>query len=158
MFSKKESGTREIFDTWIGANTFFEGNIESEGTVRIDGRVKGDIRVNGDAFVGESAQITGNINASNVHLSGTIEGNIRSTGVLKILSTARLYGDIHVNGFVAEEGAIFQGKCSMTDVGQSQKPPVKTPVKKAEKEYKKGSVLDHIYEGKESGDDIKAAE
>lgn len=158
MFSKKESGSREIFDTLIGVSTFFEGNIESEGTVKIDGRVKGDIKVNGDVFIGESAQITGNIYADNIHLSGTVEGNMRSTGVLKMLPTSKLYGDIHVNSFVADEGAIFQGKCSMADAGQNDKSPVKTPSRKAAKEYKKSSVLDQIYEEKESKNEVKDAE
>jgi len=151
MFNKKDSGFREAFDTLVGTNTTLEGNIISEGTVRVDGKVKGDVNVNGDVFVGNSACISGNITADNVHLSGTVEGNIRSTGILRILSTARLFGDIQVHSFVTDEGALFQGKCSMIEVPEPEKAAEKIVVKKAasSKDYKKSSVLDQIYDQKE---------
>jgi len=155
MFNKKDSGCKEGFDTLIGTNTSFEGNIESEGAVRVDGKVKGDLKVNGDVYVGENAIITGSIDASNVHLSGTVEGNIHSTGVLRILATAKLYGDIHVRSFVADEGALFHGKCSMVEIPESEKLPEASKGKKTSKEYKKSTVLDQVYEEKEKNRELK---
>lgn len=145
MFSKKSAGFREGIDTLVGSNTLFTGNIEAEGTVRIDGKLKGDIKVSGDVYVGDQATITGNIDAANVHLSGTVEGNITAKGILKILSTAKLYGDIRINSFVADEGALFQGKCTMLEVS-----PVDNPTEKntSKKNYKKSNVLEDVYEDK----------
>lgn len=145
MFSKKDSGFREGVDTLVGSNTLFTGNIEAEGAVRVDGKVKGDIKVTGDVYIGDRASITGCIDAANVHLSGTVEGNISAKGILKILSTAKLYGDIKVNSFVADEGAFFQGKCNMMEID-----PVNKPVEKnsSKKNYKKSSVLEDVYEEK----------
>ena len=93
--------------------------------MRIDGKVKGDIKVEGDIYVGEKAVITGNLTAANVNLAGTVEGNITSKGILKILSTAKLYGDIKVNSFVADEGALFQGKCSMMESTEGKRLQIK---------------------------------
>lgn len=145
MFNKKDAGFREGVDTLVGSNTVFTGNIEAEGTVRVDGKVKGDIKVTGDVYVGDRATITGNIEAANVHLSGTVEGNISAKGLLKILSTAKLYGDIKVNSFVADEGAFFQGKCNMMEVTPVDKPSEKNGSKK---NYKKSSVIEEVYEEK----------
>lgn len=145
MFNKKDSGFREGVDTLVGSNTVFTGNIEAEGTVRVDGKVKGDIKVTGDVFIGDQATITGAIEAANVHLSGTVEGNITVKGILKILSTAKLYGDIKVNSFVADEGAFFQGKCNMMEVTPIDKPAEKNS---SRKNYKKSSVLEEVYEEK----------
>ena len=144
MFSKKETGFKEGVDTLIGVNTTFTGNIEAEGTVRVDGRVKGDIKVGGDIYVGDRAVITGGIAASSVHLAGTVEGNITCSGILKILSTAKLYGDIKVNSFVADEGALFQGKCSMMDASEAEN----LPGKSQKRNYRKSTVLDDVYEEK----------
>lgn len=144
MFNKKTAGFREGMDTLVGSNTVFTGDIEAEGTVRIDGEVKGSISASGDVFVGEHAVITGNLEAINVHLSGKVEGNIVSKGILKILSTAKLYGDITVNSFVADEGALFQGKCSMMEIT----PVVKTSAKNSKKNYKKSTVLEDVFEDK----------
>ena len=152
---KKDSSYKDGFDTLVGINSVFEGNIESDGTVRVDGKVKGDIRVKGDVYVGDNAVVSGSIFANNVHLSGTVEGNIHSTGVLRILSTAKLYGDIQVRSFVTDEGALFQGKCSMIDVPEPDKTLEKPGVKKGSKEYKKSSVLDQIYDEKEKNMELK---
>jgi cytoskeletal protein CcmA (bactofilin family) len=137
----------------VGSNTIFVGNIESDGTVRIDGKVKGDIKVSGDVYVGNDAVITGAITAGNINLAGTVEGNITSTGILKILTTARLYGDIKVKSFVADEGALFQGKCSMIEAADDEKASEKISTKK---NYKKSSVLDDVYDEKEKSNELKA--
>lgn len=152
MFGKRESGFREGIDTLIGVNTVFTGNIEAEGTVRVDGKIRGDTKVGGDVYIGENAVITGGIAASNVHLSGTVEGNITCSGILRILSTAKLYGDIKVNSFVADEGALFQGKCSMMELSEAEKSPEKGP----KRNYKKSTVLDDVYEEKEKEKSLEA--
>ncbi|NJD03339.1 MAG: polymer-forming cytoskeletal protein [Ruminiclostridium sp.] len=153
MFNKKDSVFREGVDTLVGSNTIFTGNIESDGTVRIDGKVRGDVRVEGDIYVGEKAVVTGSLAAANVNLAGTVEGNITSKGILKILSTAKLYGDIKVNSFVADEGALFQGKCSMLEPTEAEKANEKAVLKK---NYKKSSVLDDVFEEKEKNNSMKA--
>lgn len=142
MFNKN-SGFRDGVDTIVGSSAIFTGSIEGEGTVRVDGKVVGDLKVTGDVYVGDQAVIKGNIEAANVHLSGTVEGNITAKGILKILSSAKLYGDIHVNSFVADEGALFQGKCDMLDVTASE-----TAAVKSHKNYKKSNVLEDVYEEK----------
>jgi cytoskeletal protein CcmA (bactofilin family) len=135
---KKSNMSHEGVDTLVGINTVFTGNIESEGSIKVDGKVKGDLNSAGDVFIGEGGSVTGNITASNVNLAGAVEGNITVKGILKILSTAKLYGDIKVNSFVADEGALFQGKCSMMDEGGSVQPPDKN----SKKNYKKSSVIE----------------
>ncbi len=112
---KKNTSFREGVDTLIGSTSTFTGSIEADGTVRVDGKLIGDVKVTGDCYVGNEASVHGNIEASNVHLAGKVEGNITARGLLKILSTAKLYGNIKINSFVADEGALFQGKCEMLD-------------------------------------------
>jgi len=146
---KKDSVGKEGFDTLIGTNTTFNGNIESSGSVRVDGKVKGDLKASGDVFIGDNAVITGNVYASKVHLAGTVEGNINTTSILRILSTAKLFGDIRVKSFVVDEGAIFQGKCSMIEEPETENPAEKATVKKASRDYKNSSLSDQLYDYKE---------
>lgn len=143
MFKKKDNFP-ESFDTLIGINSYFEGNIQSEGTVRVEGKIKGDLKINGDLFIGSEAIITGNITAKSIHISGAIEGNILSGEMLRLLSTSKVTGNIHVHSFVADEGAFFQGNCSMVDVLSGDDILDKGFPKKtsASREYKKSAVLD----------------
>lgn len=132
---RKNSSFRDGVDTLIGRNTTFTGSIEADGTVRIDGRLVGDVKVTGDCYIGNEAAVNGNIEAGNVHLAGTVEGNILATGILKILSTAKLYGNIKISSFVADEGALFQGKCEMLDAPSDTNDSVKYKKHKKNRAY-----------------------
>jgi len=138
---KKSSGFREGIDTLIGSTTVLTGNIVSDGTLRVDGKVTGDIRVTGDVYIGSSATVQGNLDACNVYLAGRVEGNITATGLLKVLSTAKLYGDIKVNSFVTDEGAVFQGKCEMLVNSQEEKTEDQSG-----KNHKKGNISENSTE------------
>lgn len=149
MLRRKDSAYKEIVDTLVGTNTVFEGNIESEGTVKVEGKIKGDLKVKGDVFIGTDAVVSGDISADNIHLSGKVEGSIHATGILRILSTAKLHGDIRVKSFVADEGALFDGKCSMLDTQGNEESIEKTSIKKSQKENKKSAVDEVIDKMKE---------
>lgn len=123
MFRRKKVSSS--FDSVIGKNTTLTGDIECSGSLRIDGSVTGDIKTDGDVLLGKDGIIKGKTEAVNVHLSGTVEGNIRATGILRILSSAKLFGDVEVKSFVADEGAIFHGSCKMLDI-EEDKPKTRT--------------------------------
>lgn len=118
MFGKKEQGiltqsSPDKIDTIIGKNTIIEGTIKTEETIRIDGSLKGDIICNGNLFIGESAEILGNIKAKNITIAGKVEGNVNSQGQLIITNSGRLKGDIEVTNLSIEDGAFFEGTCKM---------------------------------------------
>ena len=129
----RKASFREGVDTLVGSNSVFTGSIESEGTVRVDGKVIGDIKVTGDAYVGKGATVEGNMEAGNVHLAGTVKGNIIARGLLKILSTARLYGDIRINSFVADEALCSRvnARCSMSRKKKKLRQSTKGIIKRA---------------------------
>ena len=108
------------FDTVIGKNTSFKGDITCEGSLRVDGCIEGNINIEGNVLIGKDGIVKGNIEAVNVQLSGTLEGNVKATGVLKVLSSSKLLGDVLVKSFIADEGAIFQGKCEMMELTENQ--------------------------------------
>lgn len=113
MFKKNAIVVNEKFDTLIGTNSKFEGNLHAEGTVRIDGEFTGNIKVTGDVIIGEEGHMFGDITASNVTVSGAVEGNITATNQLKINNTGKVLGDIHIISLIIEEKAIFEGQCIM---------------------------------------------
>ncbi len=113
---KKKHFNPANIDTMIGAETVVEGNVICSGTVRIDGKVKGDVTAKGDIYIGKSASVIGDLSADNVDVSGSIEGNVAAKGILRMHSSANLTGDIQVHSFVADEGALFHGNCSMAEL------------------------------------------
>lgn len=110
------------FDTVIGSNTQIEGKFTSSGNVRMDGAFSGSLDVSGNILVGESAEITADINARNISIAGTVRGNITGSKV-QLLRTGRIWGDINAAALTTEEGAFIDGKISMTAHEATPPPP-----------------------------------
>jgi len=116
LFGKSEGGSIKDYDSHIETKVNIDGNIYTESSLYIAGKLNGEIRSDSDIYVGGEGIINGNIVARNVCIAGVVEGTVEASGVLKILSTGKIYGDITVYRFIATEGAIFEGKCSMGDM------------------------------------------
>ena len=102
-------------ETVLGAHANFTGALTSSAGVRIDGGFDGTIDVEGPLFVGETARVVAEIiRAKSVSVAGSVKGNIVADKV-EILSTGRIYGDLDVQAFVTEEGAILRGNVTMRD-------------------------------------------
>ena len=109
MFTKNT----EKFESFIGANSAFKGNIETKGTLRVDGSMEGN--VNADWVVlGEKASIKGDITARGIIVGGKIEGNLRAKEIVEIKSKGQVFGDISSVKLTIIEGGIFEGRSSMT--------------------------------------------
>ena len=141
---RKPAPENSPVDTIIGSKTAVEGNIIAEGVVRVDGKIKGDIKVNGDLIIGTDASIIGNIHSVSVFLAGSIEGNVTAKEQLKLTETGKLYGDITVKTFIAEEGAVFEGSCNMTESHKEDGGSLSPRRRSYIKNYKRTSLLDEI--------------
>lgn len=116
MFGKAEPGPGKGYDSTIESKVNIDGNIYTESSLYIAAKLNGEIRSDSDVFIGADGIINGNIYARNICIAGVVEGTIEASGVLKIMDTGKLYGDISVFRFIAAEGAVFEGKCSMSDL------------------------------------------
>ncbi len=60
--------------------------------------------------LGDTAVITGNINAQTVIVRGKVNGNINAKEKIEIKAKAELFGDIRASKLVVEEGVTFVGR------------------------------------------------
>lgn len=107
----------------------FTGEIEAEGnvTLRADAtcnvtaaslnlvscHLKGDCNISGSVAISDSSELTGNINAEELHCSGAITGDIMVKGALALESTARVFGNINAGTITMARGAVIKGTVSM---------------------------------------------
>ena len=108
----------------LSADVILEGKLKSEGSMRIDGKINGDVEVKGSLTIGETAEIKGNIKGANINLSGTVEGTVTADEKVVLEGSSKLTGDIVAKRLVISEGAVFDGKSSMSR--QSQTSPINT--------------------------------
>ena len=116
MFGGKKESFRPAentnINTLIGEGCSFEGNLSLSSATRIDGHVKGNIQSNSMLIIGESGKIEGDIHCTDLLIHGEVDGNIEAQKI-ELKRGATLNGDIKVNILIIEEGAVYNGHCSM---------------------------------------------
>ncbi len=153
MFGKNknvsyEDSAKAKICTLIGDGTVFDGDFTAPEAIRVDGVINGNCTCKKQLILGPQGHIKGNISATSVMIAGTADGNISVTGKLELLSTGKVAGDITASSLVIDEGAFFDGRCTMTNsAGKTPAAPVED--KKEEKsEEKKEEKSDNKAEKK----------
>lgn len=113
MFGNKKELESAKMETVIGPDTFFQGNIRSKGFVRVDGQVEGGIAAEG-VIVGEKASVTGDIVAKSIFVAGKVTGNVTAAASLELQPSGKIAGDIRAAQLSISDGAVFEGRCTMT--------------------------------------------
>lgn len=133
-----EKGKEEIVkaggsETIVGASVKLKGSLRSDGNMLIEGAVNGDLKTKGSVKIGESANVVANIQANDIVVSGSVQGNIVAKERLEITESGKVIGDIVTNVLSIAPGAVFSGKCEMSD---HQKQDAKPVIEVSEKEEK----------------------
>ncbi|MFI5363218.1 MAG: polymer-forming cytoskeletal protein [Elusimicrobiota bacterium] len=115
MFGGKPRGDAREGMTLISEDAFFHGTLAAKGSLRVEGVFEGDISDAVGVDVGARGRILGNVAAETVIVAGEVVGNIVAATAVELLSTARLSGDVRTPKLRVEEGAFFDGSCSMGD-------------------------------------------
>lgn len=118
--AEKRQGEGEL--SLIGAGTRVEGSIATEGSIRIDGTMVGDVIAKTNVAIGLGGTLEGTLSATNVSLAGRVKGTVTATEKLILESKSVLQGDIKAARLVVDEGATFDGRCTMiSDPGEGTK-------------------------------------
>lgn len=101
-------------ETIIGPSVMVKGNLNSNGNIIIEGVLKGGVKTVGSVFVGDKAQITADIEAKAARIGGEVRGNLKIENGLAVTSSAKIFGDVECSSLSVEDGAIINGKCTMS--------------------------------------------
>lgn len=115
-----DKGNSKGLYTMLGESTVFEGTITVPHSLRIDGRVKGRIEAGEALTVGPAGVIEADIKARSAIIGGKVTGNLFVDERVELEANASLIGDIRTRDLVINEGAVFQGNCTM-DAGTAVK-------------------------------------
>ena len=119
MFDREKEKPRmdnpNAASAFLGPGSKITGTVKLDSTGRIEGEVEGEIHAR-DLVIGESAVVKAMVQGATVVVHGTVTGDIRATSRLEIRRPAKVKGNISSPVLVIEEGASFEGKCSMGDL------------------------------------------
>jgi cytoskeletal protein CcmA (bactofilin family) len=116
--TESESIARDIkegrLSGYVGAGTVLTGETTFQAMLRIDGHLTGRvISDNGLLIIGSGGQVDADILVSAATVGGTVNGDIIATEKVELGRTARVIGNIQTPRLVIEDGAIFEGSCTM---------------------------------------------
>jgi len=94
----------------LGPDVEIKGNLKFSGELTFEGKLEGEIRTDGTLQLGDTAVVTGNIEAQTVVVRGKVNGNINAKEKIDIKAKSELFGDIRASKLVIEEGVTFVGK------------------------------------------------
>ena len=98
----------------IGNGTVIKGEINATGDIRIDGTIIGTLKSSGKVVIGQQGMVEGEIICNSADISGRVKGIVRVEELTSLKSTSRLEVELYTKQLVIEIGAIFTGKCDMS--------------------------------------------
>jgi cytoskeletal protein CcmA (bactofilin family) len=112
MKGKPEGSTLNGF---LDKGSHLQGELIFEETFRIDGRFQGKIRSGSELILGDTADVTGEIEVGRLSVNGSLKGTVRATERIELHSRARVEADVTTPVLKIEEGARFDGSCKMAE-------------------------------------------
>jgi len=101
-------------DTVIGHEAYFQGTLAAKGSLRIDGRVDGAVVDGKLVTIGKTGKLKGDISCDVCSVSGEVKGNVSASDHIEVLVGGKVDGDLRAPKVLVEEGAVFNGNCSMS--------------------------------------------
>jgi len=104
-----------VDETVIGHSIKIEGDLVSNGSIAVEGEVIGSIKTEQTLKIGAQAKVTAEVKAQSAIISGKVEGNIVVEDKLELNESAEVTGDITAKVVSIAAGAVFNGKCTMSN-------------------------------------------
>jgi len=114
---KPESKSSSI----LGPELEIHGDVKVSGSLLIYGKVYGNIQSNGAVQTANGSVVSGNISAKDAAIGGKVDGDLDVEKKVTLGDTSFLTGNLKASILTIEEGAKFDGVCSMMNNSQSIK-------------------------------------
>lgn len=116
--TESESLARDIkegrLSGFVGHGTVLSGETNFQAMLRVDGHLIGTVASDsGTLVVGTNGQVDANIMVTAAMINGTVNGDIMASEKIQLGRTARVVGNVQTPKLIIEDGAIFEGSCSM---------------------------------------------
>src|ERR1700689_5441014 len=101
------------YQTILGPDANFKGELSFDKGMRIHGRLEGKISTPGRLHVAKDAKLVADVDAGSILLEGEVKGNLLASERVELKNSARYEGDLRASKLVVEEGAVFSGHVSV---------------------------------------------
>lgn len=119
LFSGKKLPLLEGFDSIVGQQARFKGELHSKGSINVNGEYEGKLFADGEVVVSPSGKVVGEIHGGTVIVSGRVDGNINAKETLEVTKNGRIHGDLVGGRIIIEEGSYYHGRVKVESPANS---------------------------------------
>ena len=125
VVTDSESIARDIkegrLSGFVGHGTVLTGETNFQMMLRVDGHLTGTVTSDGGTLiVGTNGQVDANVSVGVATVNGVINGDVVASEKIQLGRTARVMGNISTPKLVIEDGAVFEGGCTMLKAREAQ--------------------------------------
>lgn len=125
VVTDSESIARDIkegrLSGFVGHGTVLTGETHFQMMLRVDGQLTGTVTSDGGTLiVGTNGQVDANVSVGVATINGVVNGDVIATEKIHLGRTAKVMGNVATPRLVIEEGAVFEGGCSMIKARETQ--------------------------------------
>jgi cytoskeletal protein CcmA (bactofilin family) len=99
---------------FLDRGSHLSGELRFDAHFRVHGSFKGEVNSDGELIVGEGGEVEGELRVGQMVVSGTVRGTIQASRRLQITSTGKVFADVDTPALIVEDGAVFEGRCTMS--------------------------------------------
>ena len=110
----KSDGKQSDLNGFLDGGSHLQGELRFEASFRVDGKLTGTVESEGDLIVGEAGEVDGEVGRarfSSPARSGAPSVPLRR---VQIAPSGKVFAEIDTPSLVIEDGATFEGRCSMS--------------------------------------------
>ena len=112
---KLRKDSADELQSLLGEGAELVGELAFSHVLLVEGLVKGKVRSEGSLMVGAKGRVEAEVDIKHVCINGEFRGVIHASDRVEINKTGRVYGDIYTPCLIIEAGAVFEGRCNMSE-------------------------------------------
>ena len=125
VVTDSESIARDIkegrLSGFVGHGTVLTGETNFQMMLRVDGHLTGTVTSDGGTLiVGTNGQVDANVSVGVATINGVVNGDVVASEKIQLGRTARVMGNVATPRLIIEEGALFEGGCTMMRAREEQ--------------------------------------
>ena len=113
----KSEGKQSDLNGFLDSGSHVNGELRFQTSFRVDGKFDGTVVSDGDLIVGDGGEVDGDLRVGQIVISGTVRGTVRAAKRVQISPSGKVFADVDTPSLIIEDGAVFEGRCSMSREG-----------------------------------------
>lgn len=123
--------SNDEFDTVLGADSTFKGDLSFESAAKVLGRFEGTIKAKGRVYIADGSTCKATLIAKEIAVEGLVDGNVEAEDRVELKPTGKILGDVVAKRMTMADGATLEGhvRIGFDDEGQKGRPGSTTEMK-----------------------------